>query len=431
MTAPAGWLARLRRVLALDLTPLRESPEFRRLFLGQTVSYAGSMITGVAFPYQVYQLTHSSLAVGLMGAVELVPLALMALVGGAFADALDRRRLLLLAELGLATCSAMLVALALLPHPPVWALFVIAAVSSGLSGFQRPALEALTPRLLRGDLMPAAAALQSLGRTAGAVGAPALGGFLIAVLGLPGTYLVDFATFVVCLGAVASLRAVPPPPDAERPSLARVLEGLRYARSRPDLLGTYLIDMNAMFFGMPMALFPAIAERLGGGPVIGFLYAAPAFGAMLVTLGSGWTARVHRQGRAIALAAALWGVAIVGFGFANSLWPALACLALAGGADAVSAIFRMTMWNQTIPDALRGRLAGIEQISYMTGPLLGNVEAGLVAGLASVRVSVVSGGILCVAGTALLCALLPGFTGYDTRTSPHRAAKLAEEAARP
>jgi MFS family permease len=387
------------------------------------------MITSVALPYQIYHRTHSTLAVGLMGAVELVPLLVMALVGGAFADAHDRRRMLLLSELALATCSAALVGLALLPATPVWALYLVAALSAGLTGFQRPALEALTPRLLPSELMPAAAALQSFGRTLGAVGGPALGGVLIAGIGLPLTYAVDAASFVVCLVAVRQLRAVPPPVDAERPSLARVLEGLRYARSRPDLLGTYLIDINAMFFGMPMALFPAIAERLGGGSTIGLLYAAPAFGAMLVALTSGWTRRVHRHGLAIALAAAAWGVAIVAFGFADTLWPALACVVLAGAFDMVSGIFRMTMWNQTIPDGLRGRLAGIEQISYMTGPLLGNVEAGFVAGLTSLRFSVVSGGVLCVAGTAALCAMLPAFLRYDDRTSPHRAAKRAEEAA--
>jgi MFS family permease len=387
------------------------------------------MITSVALPYQIYHRTHSTLAVGLMGAVELVPLLVMALVGGAFADAHDRRRMLLLSELALATCSAALVGLALLPATPVWALYLVAALSAGLTGFQRPALEALTPRLLPSELMPAAAALQSFGRTLGAVGGPALGGVLIAGIGLPLTYAVDAASFVVCLVAVRQLRAVPPPVDAERPSLARVLEGLRYARSRPDLLGTYLIDINAMFFGMPMALFPAIAERLGGGSTIGLLYAAPAFGAMLVALTSGWTRRVHRHGLAIALAAAAWGVAIVAFGFADTLWPALACVVLAGAFDMVSGIFRMTMWNQTIPDGLRGRLAGIEQISYMTGPLLGNVEAGFVAGLTSLRFSVVSGGVLCVAGTAALCAMLPAFLRYDDRTSPHRAAKRGEEPA--
>lgn len=419
-------LERLRRAVALDLTPLRVSRDYRLLYIGRTVSYAGSMLTTVAFPYQVYQRTHSTLAVGLLGAVELVPLLFMALAGGAFADAHDRRRLLILSEVGLSLCSLTLVGLALMTAPPVWALFLLAGISAGLSGFQRPALQSLAPRLLPAELMPAAAALESFGSTFAAIGGPALGGILIATIGLPGTYLLDAISFAISIGVVAAIRAVPPPRDAERPSLRRIAEGFRYAMSRKDLLGTYLIDMNAMFFGMPYALFPAIAERLGGGRALGLLYAAPAVGACLASITSGWTGRVFRHGRAIAIAAALWGVAIVGFGFTTTLWPAFTCLALAGAADMVSAVFRMTIWNQTIPDGLRGRLAGIEQISYMSGPLLGNVEAGVVASVAGIRGSVVSGGILCVAGTAALCYFLPDFVNYDARTSVHRKLKQAE-----
>jgi MFS family permease len=422
----ADRLQRLRKAVALDLTPLRVSRDYRLLYIGRTVSYAGSMLTTVAFPYQVYQRTHSTLAVGLLGAVELVPLLFMALAGGAFADAHDRRRLLILSEVGLACCSLVLVALALMTAPPVWALFVLAAISAGLSGFQRPALQSMAPRLLPAELMPAAAALESLGSTFAAIGGPAIGGILISTVGLAATYALDAVSFGISIFVVAAIRRVAPPADAERPSLGRVIEGFRYALSRKDLLGTYLIDMNAMFFGMPYALFPAIAERLGGGKVLGLLYAAPAFGAFLASATSGWTGRVHRHGRAIAIAAAFWGVAIIAFGFTTSLWPAFTCLALAGAADMVSAVYRMTIWNQTIPDGLRGRLAGIEQISYMSGPLLGNVEAGLVASFAGIRGSVVSGGILCVAGTAALCWLLPDFVKYDARTSVHRKLKQSE-----
>lgn len=412
--------------MALDLTPLRVSRDYRLLYIGRIVSYAGSMLTTVAFPYHVYQRTHSTLAVGLLGAVELVPLLIMALAGGAYADAHDRRRLLIMSEVGLACCSLVLVALALMTAPPVWALFVLAAISAGLSGFQRPALQSLAPRLLPAELMPAAAALESFGSTFAAIGGPAIGGILIATVGLPATYALDALSFGISIFVVAAIRSVAPPVDAERPSLRRVAEGFRYALSRKDLLGTYLIDMNAMFFGMPYALFPAIAEKLGGGKVLGLLYAAPAFGAFLASATSGWTGRVHRHGRAIAIAAAFWGVAIIAFGFTTTLWPAFACLALAGAADMVSAVYRMTIWNQTIPDGLRGRLAGIEQISYMSGPLLGNVEAGLVASFAGIRGSVVSGGVLCVLGTAALCVFLPEFVKYDARTSVHRKLKQSE-----
>jgi len=205
------------------------------------------------------------------------------------------------------------------------------------------------------------------------------------------------------------------------------MEGLRYAKSRPELMGTYLVDINAMFFGMPMALFPAIAVGFGGASV-GLLYSAPFFGALLATLTSRWTAHVHRHGLAVVLAAGVWGVAIICLGIANRLWVALLCLVLAGAADMVSGLFRMIIWNQTVPDHLRGRLAGIEMVSYSTGPLLGNAESGLVASLFSVRTSVVSGGILCVLGTGLMALVLPAFVRYDGREGMER--KRREEAER-
>jgi MFS family permease len=227
--------------------------------------------------------------------------------------------------------------------------------------------------------------------------------------------MVDVTTFVVGLACLWLMRAVPPPVDAERPSLRRVVEGLRYARSRPELIGTYAVDMIAMFFGMPMALFPAIAQGLGGPGVLGLLYAAPAVGSFLFSATSGWTKRVHRHGMAVIVAAVIWGVAIIGFGIAPGLIASLAFLAIAGAADMMSGLFRSVIWNQTIPDSLRGRLASIEMLSYTSGPALGNFEAGLVASVFSVRVSVVSGGILCVAG-CLICALaLPAFRNYDAR----------------
>ena len=425
--ASAGRARRAVRALALDLTPLAESREFRLLFAGQAVSFFGSMMTYVALPWQTYRLTGSTLASGMLGVAEFVPIFVMAFVGGALADAVDRRRMVRVTEALLALGTLLLVANSLLERPRVWVLFFCAALFAALNGLQRPSLDALVPRLVPADQLPAALALRSLSATVSMIGGPALGGLLVVAAGPAATYSLDFLTFAASLAALWAMRAVPPPAGADRPSLRSIAEGLRYARGRPELLGTYLIDINAMFFGMPMALFPAVAEGFGGGSV-GLLYAAPAFGAMCVTLTSAWTKRVRRHGRCVALAAGAWGVAIVGFGLAPTLWAALLFLALAGAADMVSGLFRALIWNQTIPDQLRGRLAGIEMISYTTGPLLGNAESGAVARLFGVRASVVSGGVLCVAGTALLSLLLPQLIRYDARAG--RARKLEEEAAK-
>ncbi len=415
------------RRLSIDLTPLRVSRDFRLLFISQTVSFFGSMMSFVVLPVQMYQLTKSSLAVGMLGAAECVPLIVMALVGGALADYFDRRRVVQLSELLLAFGSAALIVNALLPHPRAWVLFVCAAAFAALSGLKRPSMQALYPRLVASELIPAVSALNSLGGTLGSILGPVAGGLLATAAGPVFAYSTNLITFMFSLVLLLMLRASPPPPDAHAPSLRSIAEGLRYAKSRPELMGTYLVDMNAMFFGMPMALFPAMAAGFGASSV-GLLYAAPAAGALLATLTSGWTPRVQRQGLAVTIAAGLWGVAIIGLGFSGHLWLALLCLLLAGAADGVSGLFRQTIWNQTIPDHLRGRLAGIEMISYMTGPLLGNAESGVTASLFGIRASIVSGGVLCVVGTAALALALPAFLAYTG--SEGLARKQREEAAR-
>lgn len=407
-----GWL----HLATIDVTPLRRHRDFRLLFIGRLVSFFGSMISSVAVPYQVYQLTHSVVLVGSLGLVELAALFVFAMLGGALADARDRRTMVLLSEVALMACSLVLAANALLAHPLVWLIFATAALWGALDALQRPSLDALLPRLVDRAELPAAAAIGNIRGTLGMIAGPALGGVLVAVAGLPVTYLVDVATFMVGLVCLYLMRAVPPPVDAERPSLRRVVEGLRYARSRPELIGTYVVDIVAMFFGMPMALFPAIAEGLGGPRVLGLLYAAPAVGALLFSATSGWTSRVHRHGMGVIVAATLWGFAIVGFGIVPGLVAALVFLGFAGAADAMSGVFRQVIWNQTIPDSLRGRLASIELLSYSIGPTLGNFESGVVASLFSLRVSIVSGGVLCVAGCLACALLLPTFRSYDARS---------------
>ena len=409
--ARRGWL----QLATIDITPLRRHRDFRVLFVGRLVSFFGSMITVVAVPYQVYQLSHSVLLVGVLGLTELGALIVFAMLGGALADAADRRTMVLLSEAGLMVGSLLLAGNSLLAHPLMWLIFAVAALQGAFDALQRPSLDALLPRLVDREELKAAAALGSLRGTVGMIAGPAFAGVLIAVAGLPVTYLVDVATFVVGLVCLLLMRAVPPPVDAARPSIARVLEGLRYARSRPELIGTYAVDIVAMLFGMPMALFPAIAQNLGGPSVLGLLYAAPAVGSLCFAATSGWTRSVHRHGMGVIVAATAWGVAIIGFGLIPGLTAALFFLALAGAADMASGVFRQVIWNQTIPDSLRGRLASIELLSYSVGPTLGNFEAGVVASVFSVRTSILSGGVLCVVGVVLCAIALPAFREYDER----------------
>ena len=403
------------RFATLDLTPLRRHRDFRLLFIGRMVSFFGSMITFVAVPYQVYQLTHSTLLVGTLGLVELAALLVFAMLGGALADAADRRNMVLLSEAGLMAGSLLMAGNSALAHPMLWLIFAVALLWGALDALQRPSLDALLPRLVEREELAAAGAAMSLRGTFGMIAGPALGGVLITLIGLPATYLVDVATFVVGLVCLFLMKAVPPPVDAERPSLRRVVEGIRYARSRPELIGTYVVDIVAMAFGMPIALFPAIAQGLGGPSVLGLLYAAPAVGSFVFFATSGWARHVHRHGMGVIVAATLWGVAIIGFGVAPGLIAALFFLAFAGAADAMSGLYRQLIWNQTIPDSLRGRLASIELLSYSIGPTLGNFEAGVVASLFSVRASVLSGGILTVIGCTLCALALPAFRQYDER----------------
>ncbi|MCY1137441.1 MFS transporter [Actinoplanes sp. Pm04-4] len=398
----------------MDLTPLRTSRDYRLVFVGGSISGFGSFITYVTIPFQVAAITDDPLMVGLLGVCELVPLLVMAFVGGALADYLDRRLLVRGGEFALAALTGVLLVNALSHEPHLWLLYVVAALTATVDGLQRPALEAMVPRLVRPEELPATMSLQAFSSQIAQVGGPAVAGLLISAVDLAWVYAFDLLTFTASLLCLTLVRAVPPPPDADRPSIRAVVTGLRYARSRPELLGTYLVDINAMFFGMPQALYPFLATQLGGPKILGLLYAAPAVGSMLATLTSRWTGRVHRHGLMVVIAAALWGVGIVGVGLSHWLWLTLLCLTFAGAADMVSGIFRSIIWSQTIPDHLRGRLAGIEMLSYTTGPLLGQLRSGLMARTRlGVGGSIWVGGVLCVAGTAALALALPRFLRYD------------------
>jgi MFS family permease len=404
-------------VTGLDLSPWRASRDYRLMWSSGAISLLGTMVTFVAVPLQIKQLTDSSVAVGAMGLVELAPMIVFGLYGGALADAVDRGRIVLLAEIGLGLLSLLLVVNSQLPHPTLWLVYVVGAGAAGLDGVQRPALEALMPRIVPREHMTAAIALSSLRFSVGSIVGPAIGGLIAATFGVSAAYSCDLLSFVVAISLLARLRAAPPPSDADKPSLRGILEGLRYAGSRPELLGTYLVDIAAMLLAMPNAVFPFLADELGAPWALGMMYAATSVGGLAVTLTSGWMSRVHRHGLMVALAAGAWGLAMAGAGWSRPVWLVLLLLTLAGAADCVSGLFRMTMWNTTIPDNLRGRLAGIELLSCTAGPQLSQIRAGGVAALVGVRASIWTGGLACVA--AVLCSTgLAGFIRYDERTWP-------------
>lgn len=438
LPAATGALRRLAAALTLDLSPWRGSRDFRLLWSAGAITVFGSFLTLVAIPLQLKQLTGSSLAVGLIGAVELVPLIVCGLWGGALADAMDRRKLVLRSEAAQGLCAAVLLGNALLPHPAVWPLYLVAALSSAFGAIQRPALDSLTPQIVAHDQLTAAASLNSLRWNVGAIAAPALAGVIATSAGVSVAYAIDLATFVASVLLMYRLRPVPAPPSADKPSLRAIADGLRYARSRPELLGTYAVDIAAMLFAMPTAIFPFLADRLHADWALGLMYAAFAMGALLVTLTSRWASSVHRHGRMVVWAAIGWGLAVAGAGLFRNVWPVLLCLVAAGAADMVSGLFRATLWNGTIPDELRGRLAGVELLSYSVGPQLGQVRAGGMAALVGVRASIWAGGLACVLAVAALAVALPSLMRYDARTDRHaiamrerRAAEAARQEANP
>jgi MFS family permease len=412
---PKGFLTRARAHL-VDVTPLKVSRDFRRLFVGRSVSDFGDEIVAVVIPFQVYEITGSTLAVGLLGLVELVPVFVFPILGGAFADALERRRLTIATHAILALMSAGMAVNAFLDEPLLWPLYVFAFISAGLYTFNRPALDTWPARLLDRELLPSANALEAGFGTLDSMLGPVAAGILLATIAPGGAFVFDALTFLVVIAQIARMRPSPPSDEENEVSWEAIKDGFRFLKGKRTIQSVFLADLNAMVFGFPIALFPAVAERLGGGEVaLGLLYAAPAAGAFLATMLSGRARHVRRQGRAILLAVAVWGAAIVVFGFSDALWLSLAMLAVAGAGDMVSGIYRATILQTAVEDRLRGRLDGIGMAVWATGPSLGNVESGVVASLTTVPFSIVSGGVLTIAGVGLLRWFAPGFWRYDAR----------------
>jgi MFS family permease len=407
--------SRLRR-LAIDVTPLQRSRDFRWLWSGLLFTGAGYHFTVVATFFQVFDMTGSSAAVGLVGLVGLGGILLGILIGGTFIDAVDRRTTLMWAQLGAGLGSGLLLATSLADDPPIAVVYLGVAVISGVSAIDSSVRNATVPRLVGHELLPSALALNQVAMNATALLGPAVAGIVIARFGLVAAYGFDVASYLAMFAIVWTIRPVPPEGRHVETGFAAVRGGFGYLRGRRVLQAAFGADLVAMIFGMPRALFPLIAasQFARGAEVVGLLFAAPALGAVLGALTGGWVKRVRHQGRAVLWAVAAWGASIAAFGLVGDrLGLALVLLAVAGGADVISAIFRGTIIQLSVPDHLRGRLSSINYLVVAGGPRLGDLEAGLVAAAFSPAVSVVSGGLLCIAGAAAIAWLVPSFRTYQ------------------
>jgi len=411
------------RKFALDISPLRKYRELRLLFASGMITRLGSAMTMVALPFQIKVLTNSYVAVGLMGIVQLVPLIIFGLYGGVLADSVDRKKMILLAEASSLVMTLVLFLNALLPNPHIVILYIVGAAFAALSGLSAPSLGAILPRIVSHEDMAASNALMGLRWQFGAILGPSIGGLIVSTAGVATGYALDVISYVLSLIFIILLRPVPPGEKSTPPNLRSLLDGLQYAISRKDLLGTYLVDLSAMFFAMPTALFPFWADSLHARWALGLFYSAGTVGAMITTLTSGWMKNYPHHGRAVMWAAIGWGASISLAGTFNSLFMVLFFLTLAGASDEISALFRSLIWNQSIADEYRGRLGGIELLSYSVGPLGGQMRAGSMAAWTNLRTSVVSGGLLCIGFVVLAASALPKFRNYDVRTNQHVLSK--------
>lgn len=403
--------------LFIDISLLKKNRNYALLFIGQFISFVGTMITTVALPYQIYQLTQSSLMVGLLSLVQLIPLLITALLGGVLADKYNRRNLVVLSEACLAIGCALLAINAYIDQPSLTGIFVISSLMSAITGLHRPALDSMSQQLVMPGDYKALGVLSSFKYSFCMIVGPAIAGLILAHLGIVLTYCIDLLTFAISITSLILMQN-PPTPIAANPTsaLSALKEGIQFAWKRQELLGSYCVDFIAMIFAMPNALFPAIAQSLGGAQTLGLLYAAPAVGSLVISFFSGWTSAIKHDGKAIAVAAVFWGLTMIGFGLSTSLFWAFVFLALSGAFDAISGIFRSILWNHSIPHDYRGRLAGIEMISYLSGPRLGDTRAGLIASAAGLTTAIVSGGFLCIAGVAVCCLCMPKFWKYQSET---------------
>ncbi|WP_327673459.1 MFS transporter [Kitasatospora sp. NBC_00458] len=423
MTTGSGRRPRSR--LLPDTAPWRSSRDFRLVWTSGAVTMLGSVFTLTAIPLQIADATGSPLAVGAVGAVELVPTVLLGLYGGVLADRADRRTVVLATEVALAALSVLLLLNAVRGGPALWPLYAAAGCAAALQGLQQPSLEAMVPRLVPHDQLVAAGALLSLRWSVVGLAAPAAAGVVIATAGVGTAYLIDLATFLVSIALLTRIRPVRPAREARSPLPGDLAEGARYVARRPDLVGTYLVDLAATAFALPTALFPFLADELDARWALGLLYSASAAGTLVAAATSGWTGRVHRHGRLVLLSGALVGTATAAAALTSGIWAVLLCLALAGAAHWVGDAFRTAIWNRSIPDELRGRAAGLELLVGSAGPALGDLRAGGLAARYGIRAALRTGGLACLATSGVLAAALPALWRYDDRTDPQVAAVRA------
>lgn len=419
---------RLRGVL-VDVAPLRLDRDYRWLWIGQIISGTGNQISRIALPFQVYVLTGSTLAIAVLTAVQLVPILVFSLGAGSLADALDRRRLLAVTQVGMALSSLALAGLALTPDPPLIAILALAFVAASVGSIDQPARASATPRLVPTERLPAAIALNQVNFQVQSIVGPAIGGLLLATVGVAGAYLVDAFSFIGSLVALSRIRPLSPLGAVTRPGLDAVREGLAFARRHRVIMSTFVIDLNAMILGMPMALFPVLAlDVFRVGPAgVGLMASALAAGAFVVAVLSGWLGGIRYAGRAVVRCVVVWGLAIAGFGIVTFSFPmALALLALAGAADVVSAVLRSTIVQLETPDELRGRVTALHILAVTSGPRVGDIEAAALAAVVGVQASVVSGGVLSALGALVVARRYPELQRHESpRPAPSPVAEPA------
>ncbi len=400
--------------LLIDRTALVKYPKFRWIFAGQFLSRFGSMMTYVAVPFEIYQMSKSTFVTGMVGIVMLIPSVVGGLFGGSIADAYDRKKLIISFELAMAVTLGALALTSYLSMHSVGVTLVMAFVLSVFNGFHRPALEALTPRLVQREDMNSLAALNSLKSNVAMIGGPACAGILLSSYSVGFVYTLDALSFLFSIFCVLRAGELPRTDSRSKFSFASIKEGLSYARSRQELIGTYAIDILAMAFSMPHLLFPAVAENFGHKEGVGWLHSSLSVGALVGTLMSGWTKNRVRHGVLITLAAGAWSLSMIAFGFSSSIWWAMLFIFLAGYFDMISVIFRFRIWSETIPDSIRGRMAGLEMISYMSGPLIGNAQLGLMAENFGILPAISISSTIGLFSIFVMARLLPLFWTYDS-----------------